>query len=574
MEKILWAAAAVIAAHLASTFTAQVYAKDLKDPSEPQETGNPFLTRVQGSFLTNLHSDDAAVFRVASAEPTETEQKAPAAAGNERLEVKPFSAKSRDGSASVPSFELHAFNPLEAVVQEPKEMLVNMYRRLGGKVKKKDLVGELLQRLSKAVFPLFRRLPFWGEPPAVFNKHPGHIEGGREAVGRVLEKMGGRPVPPVYEDARHRVMLQTSMGILQRYSPLVMNSMSGEREVTFRVEDYRPVPGWGVGVGVVHQETNQEFLLISVITLADAAWGSRLEWKLRHIAKPLQTLGLRDPREAFLHDRLLLPLDLLEISRSKSYFVTNRFVVPNLFVLMPKPVASLSNIMLFISATNDVRGTLAVRLSLTCQTIRVVAGFNNRGFVHADLRPASFLVSAQGVVFLGIFNRAVAAKRGTRVSKGEPFDVTTAPELFHKQTKPFSQPDRKTDAWALGVTIYYIWCNRFPFGLQDGDSKPPPALLEGVPPDFSFCVQHMPDIVKVLIGRLLDRQRITRFTASEVLLSGAFRHLQELLRASESSALFRTPKAAARWEDLKQRGLRRRHRSRPYKAGLRRSPPT
>ncbi|KFH04224.1 rhoptry kinase family protein ROP23 (incomplete catalytic triad) [Toxoplasma gondii VAND] len=548
MEKILWAASVFIAAQLDSSFTVHVYAKESTVLSELVESGTRLRPEEEGSFLTSPRSDEETL--VQGAGPRGPEEKAQAAI--DEAEVEPFATNSNTGTFSSFPPELHAFSPFGVIVREPKDMFFTVFSRLGGRVKERDFVGELIQRLARAVFPLFRRLHFWGESPGTQHAQQsgGGVEWGHKAVVRVLRIMRDRPVPPVYEDSRRRVMLKTGVGVLREHSPLVMNSLSGNRKVTITVKDYIPVAGWGLCVGVVHPESNQEFLLLNFVSLADAAWGKWFEWRLRKIAETLQWLGLRNPSEAYSQDRLMLPLDLLEISNSSRYFVRAPFVVPNLFVLMPRPATSLSDLVSFMSTTKNIGQTLAVRLSLTLQTIRVVAGFNNRGFIDADIRPASFFVNAKGLVFLGIFTRTTIAKRGRRASGRRQFDVATAPELVFRE-KVFFRRDEKTNAWALGITLYYIWCNRFPFGILDGDSAPPPELFQPVPPEFGVCVHNMPDPVKVLVAELLDRQRRARPTANTAMQREIFRHLQDLLSASKLSALPRTVPVVALLKGIK-----------------------
>ncbi|PFH33044.1 rhoptry kinase family protein ROP23 (incomplete catalytic triad) [Besnoitia besnoiti] len=478
-------------------------------------------------------------------------------------ETQPFSTKTdRDHPPSRPP-EPHAFSPLGAVFHEPRVHLERIYEKLGGQVKARDPVQELMQRLAKDVFPLFRRLKFWGNPPTVFSEQSGgEAAPGREAVALVVQEMDGRTMP-MYEDWRRQLVYQTIMRILQQRSPLLMNSISGNREVVFTIEGYVPVAGWGVCVRVAHPETNQKFVLIDFVSFGDSTWGHGLEEKLRETARPLRTLGLTDPRQAYLLDRLMLPLDLLEIPKASRYFFSNEFVIPNLFVLMPRPASTLEQLLSFLSAMRDLQTAFAARLSLTIQVIQVVAGLHNRGIIYGDLHPNSFLVSSNGAVFLGLFCRVRAARKNSRCMKHVPTGATGCDQ------EKAGVRDNKTDAWALGAVLYYIWCDIFPSGLLGGEQLSSDALRKNFLLEFTGCASSMPDAAKVLIGQMLDSRSSTRLTATEILREASFGHLQGLLSAlSTSVATSRTERRSQR-DRTNMRALRRRRRRlHPYNGHL------
>ena len=103
---------------------------------------------------------------------------------------------------------------------------------------------------------------------------------------------------------------------------------------------------------------------------------------------------------------------------------------------------------------------------------------NQVNIVHRDIKPSNVLLDESGAPLLVDFGKAVALQTGREdVTKSN--DMTTSiegtytflpPECCSQSSfddfeqKPYSM--RKADVWALGVTLYVLTYNRFPFELS------------------------------------------------------------------------------------------------------------
>jgi [calcium/calmodulin-dependent protein kinase] kinase len=96
--------------------------------------------------------------------------------------------------------------------------------------------------------------------------------------------------------------------------------------------------------------------------------------------------------------------------------------------------------------------------------------------VHRDIKPANILMDETGTPLLVDFGKA-------RQLKNEEEDLTTSiqgtytflpPECCSFETDIYSM--KKADIWALGMTLYCMTFNRFPFSLGNTEMQ----LMENI----------------------------------------------------------------------------------------------
>ena len=88
-----------------------------------------------------------------------------------------------------------------------------------------------------------------------------------------------------------------------------------------------------------------------------------------------------------------------------------------------------------------------------------------------------------------------------------------SPEMFANKEAGIKVRGSRTDLWALGITLYYMMCGKFPCS----DAKDPLHLKDLIlnrPINFNLIKQEK---VKDLLQKMLDKDPETRATLEEIL---------------------------------------------------------
>ncbi|PHJ16488.1 rhoptry kinase family protein rop32 [Cystoisospora suis] len=184
------------------------------------------------------------------------------------------------------------------------------------------------------------------------------------------------------------------------------------------------------------------------------------------------------------------------------------------------------------------RLSLSAKVVLTTQCLRLMAKFHRLGYAHQDISPENFMLDFEGRVYLRKFRRA--GKLGSKpelpsVPENPVYlDCETAIALIRPQEKNVSCT-RQRDSWALGITLFTVWCGHLPYGLselQHGDPERKVrsvALLSFIRPHledyYSKSCHPVPEEVRELLWSLLRLRASDRLSPE---------------RACSNNALFRS----------------------------------
>lgn len=176
-------------------------------------------------------------------------------------------------------------------------------------------------------------------------------------------------------------------------------------------------------------------------------------------------------------------------------------------------------------------------LSVAIEVAKGLSFAHSNNIFHRDVKPSNILLTTNGTVKLSDFGLARAhADDPIGSSDDSSVLVGTLPYMSPEQTRGLP-PDRPSDMYSFGVTLYEMVAGRRPFHgdgedevsvmIEIRDSTPPP------PSDFGQC----PPILETLILELLEKNPRDRPTANNVVqrLQG----IRASLRIENAPSLYR-----------------------------------
>jgi serine/threonine protein kinase/tetratricopeptide (TPR) repeat protein len=159
---------------------------------------------------------------------------------------------------------------------------------------------------------------------------------------------------------------------------------------------------------------------------------------------------------------------------------------------------------------------------------------HEHGILHQDLKPANVLLMDDGTPMLLDFNLAQDTRR--RGSYPAAHVGGTLPYMAPEQLQAFrdgrSNPDPRSDIYALGLILYELLTLRLPFPVPQGSVTECVAQLIAdrhlVPPDVRRGNKDVTPAVAAIVRRCLEGDPSRRYQAARELAEDIERHLADL----------------------------------------------
>ncbi|MBN8579840.1 MAG: serine/threonine protein kinase [Anaerolineae bacterium] len=154
---------------------------------------------------------------------------------------------------------------------------------------------------------------------------------------------------------------------------------------------------------------------------------------------------------------------------------------------------------------------------------------HQRGMIHRDIKPANLMLTTTGQVILMDFGIAKIVGGTRHTATGAV--VGTAMYMSPEQIKG-EQPDRRTDVYSLGVTLFEMVSGRPPFDAQSAMTLMMMHINDPIP-NIKSLNPEVPDALVAIINKALAKDPNNRYQTTAQMATA----LRNALSANTSSPL-------------------------------------
>jgi serine/threonine protein kinase len=147
-------------------------------------------------------------------------------------------------------------------------------------------------------------------------------------------------------------------------------------------------------------------------------------------------------------------------------------------------------------------------IQFALQTTEALEAADKSGLVHGDIKPSNLLMSGPGSIKLSDFG--LARRSGTSDGHG----VSGTPNYLAPELLDGAPPDRRTDMYALGVTLFELAFGRRPYQLAGSSLEQ--RLLAHRTAEIDFpdrWPEEVPEMFRGVLEKLLAKKPEDRFAS-------------------------------------------------------------
>ncbi len=186
---------------------------------------------------------------------------------------------------------------------------------------------------------------------------------------------------------------------------------------------------------------------------------------------------------------------------------------------------------------------LRQRLELFATICEAVNAAHLRGFIHRDLKPGNILVDAEGRPHLLDFGLAKLilddSTDGQSMTQTGQF-VGSLPWASPEQAEGrLDQVDLRTDVYSLGVLLYQLLTNTFPYSVTDGIRQTVENIVHAAPKPPSRLEREVDEELETIVLKCLQKDRERRYQSAGEVARELRRYLAgEPVEAKRDSRLY------------------------------------
>jgi serine/threonine-protein kinase len=155
-------------------------------------------------------------------------------------------------------------------------------------------------------------------------------------------------------------------------------------------------------------------------------------------------------------------------------------------------------------------------LDLILQAAAGLEAAHSRGVLHRDIKPANMIVTADGRLKIADFGLALPVDVESRLTASGALLGT--PAYVSPEVCEGLKPDRRSDIYALGLTLYEMLAGRVPF-QADSPMGLLRQILQTEPPPIRELDPDVDPRLESILGRMMAKDREQRFESCQEIIA-------------------------------------------------------